>query len=62
MRESDKALSFAVVDSTTGKTDKVELVTNHSVSRRLRHASSGKSESVSLTLSEGSLSTFWKSL
>lgn len=89
MQDSDKALSFEIVDSATGKTDFVlsgrkldgvsdqaELVTNHftnvdahgqlttgySVSRQLRHASSSKSEAVNLTLTDGSLSTFLKSL
>lgn len=89
MQDSDKVLSFEIVDSATGKTDFVlsgrkldgvsdqaELVTNHftnvdaqgrlttghSVSRQLRHASSSQAEAVSLTLSDGSLSTFLKSL
>lgn len=88
-RESDKSVTFEIVDSATGKVDvvfegeklsdpsnEVELVTSsftnidhkgeltygYAVSRQLSHASSTSAEAVNLTLNDGSLSTFMKSL
>ncbi len=89
LKETDKSLSFTVMDSETGKVDFVfegrklsdlshetqmvkssftnidkdgQLTYGYAVSRQLAHATSTSSESANLNLSDGSFSTFIKSL
>lgn len=51
-----------VTNSFTNVDQRGQLTTGHAISRQLNHASSTSSDTVNLTLSEGSLSTFIKSL
>lgn len=51
-----------VTNSFTNVDQRGQLTTGHAISRQLNHASSTSSDAVNLTLSEGSLSTFIKSL
>ncbi|WP_062469543.1 hypothetical protein [Variovorax boronicumulans] len=51
-----------VTNSFTNVDPKGQLTTGYSVSRQLSHASSSSSDSVKLTLTEGSLSTYIKAL